>query len=51
MMMQYIQVMKKEKANADEQDAGEIPFALFESLCQWSLKSGNIMVWAFTTLQ
>ena len=56
-MKQYIQVMKKEKANAkgqgevEEQDADEIPFALFESLCEWSIKSGNIMVWAFTTLQ
>ena len=56
-MKQYIQVMKKEKANAkgqgevEEQDADEIPFALFESLCEWSIKSGNVMVWAFTTLQ
>ena len=48
-MKNYIHAMKKEKANekgqdeVDEKDADKIPFALYKSLCQWALKSGNIL--------
>ena len=56
-MKTYIQTLKKEKALAkgqgdiDEHDADKIPFALFETICKWAIKTGNIMVWSFSVVQ
>ena len=56
-MKAFIKTFKKEKAAAksegkcDEKDADEIPFTLFEGICCWAIKSGNIMLWTFTVVQ
>ena len=56
-MKTYIQTLKKEKALAkgqgdiDEHDADKIPFALFETICKWAIKTGNIIVWSFSVVQ
>ena len=55
-MKAFIKTFKKEKAAAksegkcEEKDADEIPFTLFEALCRWAIKSGNIMLWTFTVV-
>ncbi len=56
-MKGFLQTMKKQKAGAktaghlQEQDADEIPWVLFFSICEWALGVGNIMVWCFTIIQ
>lgn len=56
-MKAYLENMKKEKATAkiggktDEQEADPIPFVLYKDICQWSLESGNLMLWTYTITQ
>ena len=56
-MKSYLENMKKEKATAksggktDEQEADQIPFVLYKDICQWSLESGNLMLWTYTITQ
>ena len=56
-MKAFLRTVKKEKAgaksdgNLEEQDAGEIPWALFHALCGWALTGGNIMLWCFMIIQ
>ena len=48
-MKAFLQTVKKEKDGAksdghlEEQDADEIPWALFQAICGWALSTGNIM--------
>ena len=55
-MKAFLKTLKKEKATAkregqiDEQDADEIPWTLFEAICNWALASGNVMVWCSTAV-
>ena len=56
-MKAFLRTAKKEKAGAksdghlEEQDADEIPWALFQAIFGWALSAGNIIVWCFTILQ
>ena len=56
-MKAYLDNMKKEKTKAksggktDEQEADQIPYALYKEIFSWALESGNLMVWAFTVVQ
>ena len=53
----YTQMLKKDQAlvkghgEIDEHDVDKIPFAIFETICKWVIKMGNIMVWSFSVMQ
>jgi len=56
-MKAFLDTIKKETTKAKsegktkEQDADPIQFPLYIFICNWAVKSGAIMVWAFTVMQ
>ena len=53
----YLQAFKKQVAKAktqgdiEEKEADPIPFGLYVLICQWAVRFGNIMMWAWSILQ
>lgn len=41
----------KRKGNTDENEADPIPISLYQLICSWSVKEGNVMLWIWTILQ
>ena len=44
-------VKLKQKGEMDSEDSDPIVFLLYRMICQWSLDSDNMFLWAFTLLQ
>ena len=41
----------KKKGNVDENEANPIPINLYQLICSWAVKEGNILVWLWTIMQ
>ena len=42
---------EKTKGNVDENEADPIPKDLYELICTWAIKEGNITLWVWTVMQ
>ena len=44
-------VANTKKGNTDETESDPIPIDLYQLICTWAVKEGNIMLWIWTILQ